>query len=88
MNQPLRIGIVGDFDLWYPSHIATNEALHHAASVIARNVDVAWLPTPSLENEGCDAILEQCDALWCAGQSIPQYARGAAGNSAGSWKPE
>jgi CTP synthase (UTP-ammonia lyase) len=65
-SRQIRIGIIGDFDPNYPSQIATNNALHHAARAISRSVDVAWLSTPSLEDECSDKILEQHDALWCA----------------------
>ncbi len=66
MDQPLRVGIVGDFNPSYPSHTATNEALSHAASALSLHLEPTWLPTPSLEGEGREGLLRQFDALWCA----------------------
>jgi CTP synthase (UTP-ammonia lyase) len=66
MDQPLRVGIIGDFNPSYPSHAATNEALSHAAKALSLSVDRAWLPTQALEAETRDTVLKQFDALWCA----------------------
>ncbi len=35
MNQPLTVGIIGDFDSQRRSHIATNDALSHAATALS-----------------------------------------------------
>ena len=35
MNEPLRVGIIGDFDPQLRYHLATNEALGHAASALS-----------------------------------------------------
>jgi CTP synthase (UTP-ammonia lyase) len=77
MNKPLRVGIIGDFDPQLRSHVATNEALHHAAHAISRTVDIAWLPTVSLEQADCAATLPQFDALWCAPASPYKSMQGA-----------
>jgi len=74
MNQPLKVGIIGDFDANLRSHIATNEALRHAATVLSVTVDCSWLPTQSLDDEGSEAMLKPFDALWCAPAS-PVHAR-------------
>ena len=66
MNQLLKVGIIGDFDANRRSHTATNEALNHAATALSVTLDYAWLPTQSLDNEGSEAMLKRCDALWCA----------------------
>jgi CTP synthase (UTP-ammonia lyase) len=66
MNQTLQVGIIGDFNPSSPYHIATNEAIDHAARALSLSVDVSWLPTPSLEHEGSEKVLAQFDALWCA----------------------
>ena len=47
MKKPFAIGIIGDFDKTYPSHIATNEAFAHAATRLAIDVKIEWLPTVS-----------------------------------------
>ena len=66
MDQSLRIGIIGDFDPNRPSHIATNEALNHAAKALSVTLDIVWLPTQPLEDEFSEIGLKSFDALWCA----------------------
>jgi CTP synthase (UTP-ammonia lyase) len=77
MNHSLRIGIIGDFDLNYPSHVATNEALAHAAAALPVALDCVWLPTQSLAEPYGEAALRQCDALWCAPGSPYESVAGA-----------
>ena len=66
LNRTLRIGIIGDSDERHPSHVATNEALSHAAGALSVAVDCSWLPTQSLDDGSSDALLRRFDALWCA----------------------
>ena len=66
MNLPIKIGIIGDFDLDRPSHIATNKALEHAAKDLGVSLDSEWLPTLPLEEESSLKELKSFDALWCA----------------------
>lgn len=68
MKLSLKVGIIGDFDSDYPSHIATNESLVHAANSLSVAVEHYWLPTESLDNESSEAsaLLVQSDALWCS----------------------
>jgi CTP synthase (UTP-ammonia lyase) len=77
MNAPLRVGIIGDFDPRLRSHLATTEALCHAANALSVRVDTAWLPTPSLDHVGCETTLQQFDALWCAPASPYKSMQGA-----------
>ena len=77
MNQTLKVGIIGDWNGSSPSHIATNEALDHAATALSAQVSVCWMPTPSLDAEGRKAMLQHYDALWCAPGSPYQSAEGA-----------
>jgi CTP synthase (UTP-ammonia lyase) len=63
----MHIGIIGDFQPSYPSHLATNEALEHSARALSLDLDYAWLPTGSLEDIAANAVrLRQYDGLWCA----------------------
>jgi CTP synthase (UTP-ammonia lyase) len=75
MKQNVKIGIVGDFNPNYRSHIATNEAISHAGDAVGISVDVQWLPTKALEKQ--PATLEQFDALWCSPGSPYQSMEGA-----------
>ena len=49
MRQPIRIGIIGDYDPTFPPHTATDAALGHAAAALGLAIAVEWLPTPSLD---------------------------------------
>jgi CTP synthase (UTP-ammonia lyase) len=82
MNQLLRIGIIGDFEGSNPSHLATNEAIQHAAETLALAVEISWLPTASLDCALPDGgisqtVLDQYDGLWCAPGSPYQSMAGA-----------
>ena len=77
MNRPLRVGIIGDFDPSYSSHAATNNALSQAARAMSLSLDLSWLSTLSLDEEGSRMVLEQFDALWCAPGSPYKSMNGA-----------
>ena len=75
MKQSLKIGIIGDFNSNYPSHVATNEAINHAGEALGISVYVQWIPTIEIEKQA--AILAQFDALWCSPGSPYQSMFGA-----------
>ncbi len=77
MSQPLRIGIIGDWNPSYPSHIATNQALGHAAGALGVPVECSWLPTEWLDGPAWEKRLEGFDALWCASGSPYRSMAGA-----------
>jgi CTP synthase (UTP-ammonia lyase) len=62
--KPIRIGILGDFNPEYHSHLATNESLQHAARALGRQVDSEWVPTLSLLESAVEKTLASFDALW------------------------
>ncbi len=66
MSKTVRVGMIGDFDLTSASHRATNEALGHAADSLGKRVETVWIPTPTVERDGAQAVLAGFDALWCA----------------------
>ncbi len=66
MNHPLKVGIIGDYDPQFRSHIATEGALGHAAAALSVSVHSSWLPTQSLANGFDETTLKQFDAFWCA----------------------
>jgi CTP synthase (UTP-ammonia lyase) len=66
MPEPVRIGVVGDFNPAYPSHAATNASLAHAAAALSIAVDVRWIPTERLGGFDPPVILESHDGLWAA----------------------
>ena len=66
MPEPVRIGILGDFNTEFRSHHATNEALQHSAKKLGIELESVWLPTPSLLAPNAPKVLEACDGLWAA----------------------
>jgi CTP synthase (UTP-ammonia lyase) len=69
VNEPVRIGIIGDFNPEFRSHHATNDALQHAARKLGIKVESAWIPTPSLGEGGAAAILDPFDGLFASAGS-------------------
>jgi CTP synthase (UTP-ammonia lyase) len=65
MSQ-IRVGMIGDYDPNLRFHIATDEALGHAAATLSASVETSWLPTPSLAKGSVGTILKEFDALWCS----------------------
>lgn len=64
MSTPLTVAIVGDFDPTFPPHVATHEAIGHAAARLDVDVETRWLPTEPLEADL--GPVRTADALWCA----------------------
>lgn len=64
MQRSLTVGVVGDYDPAFRPHVATGEALAHAATYLGIAVDVRWLATEPLVSDL--AGVEAADALWCA----------------------
>lgn len=67
--EPVRIGILGDFNSEYRSHHATNESLEHAAAKLGYPVESVWLPTESLLAPDAPKTLETFDGLWASAGS-------------------
>ncbi len=67
MIVTINIGVIGDFDPKYPSHLATNEALKHTAGKLGANVATVWIPTKSLARAGVARKLGRFDGLWASG---------------------
>jgi CTP synthase (UTP-ammonia lyase) len=76
MTTPLVIGVIGDYD-GRPSHVATNEALDHAAARLGLELETRWLPTPALLEPGAEAMLAACDGLWASPGSPYRSMEGA-----------
>jgi CTP synthase (UTP-ammonia lyase) len=69
VTEPLRIGILGDFNPEFRSHHATNDALQHAARSLQLDVESTWLPTPSLLDPGAAAAFDSFDGLFASAGS-------------------
>ena len=66
MNNPIKIGIIGDFDPDRPSHTSTNDALNHTAQALGASLEIVWLSTDSMEDPSAETALRACDACLCA----------------------
>ena len=75
--MPIQIGIIGDFNPKFHSHVATNEALLLAADALSLEVQMTWLPTPELMHERAEDLLARYDGLWAAPGSPYQSMEGA-----------
>lgn len=64
MTEPIRIGILGDFNPEFRSHHAINASLQHAALKLQLRVESAWLPTPSLLEPAAPSKLDSYDGLF------------------------
>ncbi|GAA2313880.1 CTP synthase [Nonomuraea roseoviolacea subsp. roseoviolacea] len=75
MDRSLRVAVIGDRDLAFPPHVATDDALQHAAAHLGIGVDVRWLATKPLESDLAE--VKAADVLWCAPGSPYRSMRGA-----------
>ena len=66
MNREVKVGIIGDYDPQSRYHVATDEALAHAATALAISLTPSWIPTRSLAEGSVETTLKPFHALWCA----------------------
>jgi len=64
--QTVRVGILGDFNPEYHSHVATNASIQHAARALGLAAEAVWVPTPSLLAPGVERMLAAFDCLWAS----------------------
>jgi CTP synthase (UTP-ammonia lyase) len=77
MGQHIKVGVIGDYDPDMPNHIATDEALVHAADALSVSLTSSWIPTESLAKGTVENSLKPFHALWCAPGSPYQSMEGA-----------
>lgn len=61
-----RIGIIGDFNASYHTHVAMNAAIEHAAAALGRKLSAEWIPTSALTKDDTCKLLANFHALWAA----------------------
>jgi CTP synthase (UTP-ammonia lyase) len=66
MNQHIDVGIFGEYDPNRSYHVATNDALKHAATALSISLKPSWIPTQPLKNGPIETTLKSFDALLCA----------------------
>lgn len=72
----LRLGIIGDFNPEYHTHVAINAAIAHASAEFGERLQSEWVPTPSIAAWGPDRVLAGFDALWASPASPYASAEG------------
>jgi CTP synthase (UTP-ammonia lyase) len=77
MIQPLKIGIIGDFDASNVSHTATIDALTQAAKSLSLDLETEWLPTKALKKDATESGLKRFDGFWGAPGSPYKSMNGA-----------
>lgn len=70
------LGIVGDFDAAFASHVKTDEAVHHAARALALDLDSSWIPSSECDGDAARR-LAGCDAVWISPGSPYRSMQGA-----------
>ena len=63
MRRRVRAGVIGDDHPDVQGYAAIRDALHHAADLLAIEVEADWLPTAALGD--VETELGAYDALWC-----------------------
>jgi CTP synthase (UTP-ammonia lyase) len=64
LKANLRIGLIGDFNPQVKAHSAIPRALSLAAQSARCELELVWLPTPSLHSTS-ESLLATFDRLWC-----------------------
>jgi CTP synthase (UTP-ammonia lyase) len=66
VSDPVRIGILGDYDAKSPTLPAVEKSLQHAAAQLNFAVEGEWIATPTLVGPDAKKRLESFDGLWAA----------------------
>ncbi|MGW0806581.1 CTP synthase C-terminal region-related (seleno)protein [Nonomuraea sp. NPDC002799] len=75
MSRALTVAVIGDYDKTFAPHVATEDALGHAAAHLGVEVRVRWLATEPLVSDLSG--VRAADVLWCAPGSPYRSMRGA-----------
>src|SRR5882757_2641974 len=66
VSDPIRIGILGDYDPKSPTLPAVEKSLQHVSAVLNLPVEAEWLATPGLVAPEAQKRLESFDGIWAA----------------------
>ncbi|MFC1847728.1 CTP synthase [Chloroflexota bacterium] len=62
-KEPLSIAIVGKYVKLQDAYLSVKEALHHAALYHDRDVDIIWIESEDLEEQGAEALLSTANGI-------------------------
>ncbi len=77
MDQEIKVGIIGDYDPQLRHHIATEEALSHAAAALSLSLKSSWIGTQSIAYSSMSKTLSPFHGLWCSPGSPYKSMEGA-----------
>jgi CTP synthase (UTP-ammonia lyase) len=77
MTQPIKVGIIGDYDSDNVTHTATVDALTQAAKSLAFDLETEWLPTEALNKDTIESSLKRFNGFWGAPGSPYKSMHGA-----------
>ncbi len=66
MNRSVRIGVVGDYRADNRSHVATTNALRHAARVAGVSLEVEWIHTSRVQADAPPDALRPLEGIFLA----------------------
>ncbi len=66
MSRSASIAVVGDYKADNPTHLATTNALRHAARVVGAALDLQWVHTSRVKPEKPAEALDDFDGLFLA----------------------
>jgi CTP synthase (UTP-ammonia lyase) len=66
MQRTVKVGIIGDYNPDLRYHIATDEALNHAATALSISLTSSWIPTLSLAKGDVEEQLSPFHTVWCS----------------------
>lgn len=66
MNRSVRIGVVGDYRADNRSHVATTNALRHAARVAGVSLEVEWIHTSRVKPDAPAEALRSLEGIFLA----------------------
>jgi CTP synthase (UTP-ammonia lyase) len=66
MQRTVKVGIIGDYNPDLRYHVATEEALNHAATALSISLSTSWIPTLSLAKGDVEEQLSPFHTVWCS----------------------
>ncbi len=66
MSDPVRIGILGDYDPRSPTLPAVEKSLRHASAQLSLPVEAKWIATPTVLEPDAEKELVSFDGIWAA----------------------
>jgi len=70
VSDPVRIGILGDYDPRSPTLPAVEKSLRHASEMLNQPVEAEWISTPTVLEANAEKTLERFDGL-CGAPGSP-----------------